>query len=105
MTNLPLAGSTPAFAQKTDFANNWIDKADALFARLESYPVKTKPQKEKAKLEAPDISSNTKRTTALVDLKSELESGVLRDLISEDVANKLKARYGFKKEKQPEGED
>lgn len=105
MTNLPLAGSSPAFAQKTDFANNWIDKADALFARLESYPVKTKPQKEKAKLEAPDISSNTKRTTALVDLKSELESGVLRDLISEDVANKLKARYGFKKEKPQEEEE
>ena len=105
MTNLPLAGSSPAFAQKTDFANNWIDKADALFARLESYPVKTKPQKEKAKLEAPDISSNTKRTTALVDLKAELESGVLRELVSEDVANKLKARYGFKKEKPQEEEE
>jgi len=42
MTNLPIAGSSPAFAQKTDFANNWIDKADDLFVRLKACPVKTK---------------------------------------------------------------
>jgi len=105
MTNIPLAGSRPSFAQKTDFEKNWIDKADTLFSRLKSYPIKNKSGIEKAKLEAPDIASNTKITAALAALKSELETALLRDQISEDVANKLKARYGFKEEKQSKEEE
>jgi len=104
MTNIPLAGSRPSFAQKTDFEKNWIDKADTLFSRLKSYPIGNKSEIEKAKLEAPDISTKTKITAALVALKSELETALLRDQISEDVANKLKAKYGFKEEK-PSKED
>jgi hypothetical protein len=104
MTNIPLVGSRPSFAQKTDFEKNWIDKADTLFLRLKSYPIGNKSEIEKAKLEAPDISTKTKITAALVALKSELETALLRDQISEDVANKLKAKYGFKEEK-PSKED
>jgi uncharacterized membrane protein YcjF (UPF0283 family) len=62
-------------------------------------------QQERAKAEAPDIASNTKRTAALVALKSELETALLRDQISEDVANKLKSKYGFKEEKQSKEEE
>jgi len=105
MTNIPLAGSRPSFAQKTDFEKNWIDKADTLFSRLKSYPIGNKSEIEKAKLEALDIASNTKRIAALVALKSELETALLRDQISEDVANKLKAQYGFKEEKQSKEEE
>jgi hypothetical protein len=105
MTNIPLAGSRPSFAQKTDFEKNWIDKADTLFSRLKSYPIGNKSEIEKAKLEALDIASNTKRTAALVALKSELETALLRDQISEDVANKLKSQYGFKEEKQSKEEE
>ena len=105
MTNIPLAGSRPSFAQKTDFEKNWIDKADTLFSRLKSYPIGNKSEIEKAKLEALDIASNTKRTAALVALKSELETALLRDQISEDVAIKLKSKYGFKEEKQSKEEE
>jgi hypothetical protein len=105
MTDIPLAGSRPSFAQKTDFEKNWIDKADTLFSRLKSYPIGNKSEIKKAKLEAPDISTKTKITAALVALKSELETALLRDQISEDVANKLKSKYGFKEEKQSKEEE